>query len=73
MLRPEQGDVGLDLLVGPVPVQEVLHVRPRVGEKDVVDELDRRCRALDVQQDGPKRRVAAQRDRGTYVGPKQTG
>ena len=67
MLRAKQRDVGLDFRVGRMALQELLHARPRVGEQDVVDELDGRRRALDVQKDG------AQRDSGMYVGPKQTG
>jgi hypothetical protein len=59
MLRAEQRDVGLDVGVGRVALQELLHARPRVGEQDVMNELDGRRRALDVQQDG------AQRDSGT--------
>jgi len=52
MLRPEQGDVGLDCWLGPVPVQKFLYPRSHVGEQDIVHELDGRRRALDVQEDG---------------------
>lgn len=67
MLRSEQRDVGLDVGVGFVALQEFLHPRPRVPKQRRVDELDGGGRPLDVQQDG------AQRDSGMYVGPKQTG
>lgn len=67
MLGPEECDLGRDCRLGPAAVEELLHLRPCVREQRVVDELDGRRRALDVQQDG------AQRDSGTYVGPKQTG
>ena len=60
-------EIGLHPRVGGVLLEEVPHTGPRVGKENVVDEFDGRCRALDVQQDG------AQRDSGTYVGPKQTG
>jgi hypothetical protein len=65
MLRPEQGDVGSDGRVGAVEVEEFLHPGPCIREQNVVDELDGRCRALDVQQNRADRRVETQRDSGT--------
>jgi len=66
-------EVGLDKRLGAVAREELLHPRPRIREENVVDELDGRRRALDVQQDGAD---VAQLDTvrsGMYVGPMQTG
>lgn len=65
MLRPEQCDVDGDCRVGSVAVQEFLHAGPGIREQNVVDELDGRGRALDVQQNRADRRVETQRDSGT--------
>ena len=73
MLGREQGQIDADVGIVSVLFEEIAHPRPRVGKQDLVDERDRRRRALDVQQNCPDRRVEAQRDSGTYVGPKQTG
>ncbi len=53
--------------------EEFLHPRPRIRKQNVVDELDGRRRALDIQQDDAD---VAQFDTvrsGMYVGPMQTG
>jgi hypothetical protein len=53
--------------------EEFLHPCPRIRKKNVVDELDGRRRALDIQQD---RADVAQLDSvrsGMYVGPMHTG
>jgi hypothetical protein len=52
MFRAQPREVGLDKRLGAVAREERLHSRPRIRKKTVVDELDGRRRALDVQQDG---------------------
>jgi hypothetical protein len=52
MFRAQPREVGLDKRLGAVAREELLHSRPRIRKKTVVDELDGRRRALDVQQDG---------------------
>jgi hypothetical protein len=73
MLGAQPREVCLDIRLGSVAREELLHPRPRIRKQNVVDELDGRRRALDVQQDGAD---VAQFDAvrsGMYVGPMQTG
>jgi hypothetical protein len=53
--------------------EEFLHPRPRIRKQNVVDELDGRRRALDVQQDGADVPQLDAVRSGMYVGPMQTG
>ena len=69
----QQREVGTDARIVGVLLEVVMHARAGVRKQDVMDELDGRRRALDVQQD---RADVRQRDavpRGMYVGPMQTG
>ena len=63
MLGRESGDVGLDLGLCPMPFQEPTDPGAGIAEQRVMDELDRRRRALDVEEDGaqPFQRDAARR------------
>lgn len=73
MLGAQAREVGLDCRLGVVAREKLLHPRPRIRKEIVVDELDGRRRALDIQQDGAD---VAQFDTvrsGMYVGPMQTG
>jgi hypothetical protein len=73
VLGAQPHEVGADVRRGAVAREEFLHPRPCIREKNVVDELDGRRCALDVQQDGAD---VAQLDTvrsGRYVGPRQTG
>jgi hypothetical protein len=73
VLGAEECDVGADFRIGGMSLEELPHPRPRAGEQRLMDECDRRRRALNVQQDGAS---VGQRDAvrsGMYVGPMQTG
>ena len=50
MFRAEQGDVAANIGIGGVLGEEVVDARARVREQHLLDELDGRRRALDVQQ-----------------------
>jgi hypothetical protein len=52
MLGLEQGDVGPNLRLFPVPLEKIPHPRAGVTEQGLVDEVDGGGGALDVQQDG---------------------
>ena len=52
MLGVQHRDVGSDVGLGAVPLEEFPHPCPRVGKQQLVDELDGRRRALDIEQDG---------------------
>ena len=47
----QQREVGTDAGIVGVLLEVVMHARAGVGKQDVMDELDGRRRALDVQQD----------------------
>jgi len=66
-------DVGVDIRIGAVAREEFLHPRPRKRKQSVVDELDGRRRALDIQQDGADVPQLDAVRSGMYVGPMQTG
>jgi hypothetical protein len=51
MLGSELRDVGLNVRVGFVALQKLLHARARVPKQRRVDELDGGRRTLDVQED----------------------
>jgi hypothetical protein len=53
MLGLESCDVLADLSVVPMPLEESTHPGARMPEQRLVDEIDRRRRAFDVEQDGP--------------------
>jgi len=52
VLGLESNDVGADLGIVPLPLEETTHPGARMAEQRLVDEIDRRRRAFDVQQDG---------------------
>ena len=52
MLNAQHRDVGANLGLGAVALEEFLHPRARIGKQQLVDELEGRGRALDIQQDG---------------------
>ena len=52
VLTPQQLDVGAHGLVGRMTLEKLAHMRARVGKEHLMDELDGRGRALDIQQDG---------------------
>jgi hypothetical protein len=52
MLVLEPSDICADLGIVPVPSKEFAHPGTGVAEQDFVNEIDGRCRALDVQEDG---------------------
>ncbi len=73
VLGLESRDVGPDLGIIPMALDKITHPGPRITEQRLVDELDGRRRALDVQEDGAD---LLQRDAdrsGMYVGPIQSG
>ena len=73
MFGAQPREIGLDRRLGAMAREELLHLRPRIRKEIVVDELDGRRRALDIQQDGAD---VAQFDTvrsGMYEGPMQTG
>ncbi len=73
MLGAQPREVGLDKRLGAVAREELLHPRPSIREEILVDELDGRRRALDVQQDGADVVQLDAVRSGMYVGPMQTG
>jgi len=73
VLGAQPREVGVDIRLGAVAREEVLHPRPRIRKKNVVDELDGRRRALDIQQDGADVPQLDAVRSGMYVGPMQTG
>jgi hypothetical protein len=52
VLGLESNDVGADLGIVPLPREETFHPGARITEQRLVDEIDRRRRAFDIQQDG---------------------
>jgi hypothetical protein len=48
----EPRDVDADLRVGPMSLQKAADLRASIAEQRLMDELDRRRRPLDVQEDG---------------------
>ena len=52
MLCLEPRDVDADLRVGPMSLQKAADLRASIAEQRLMDELDRRRRPLDVQEDG---------------------
>ena len=73
MLGAQPREVGLDCGLGAVAREELLHSRPRIRKEIVVDELDGRRRALDIQQDGADVVQFDTFRSGMYVGPMHTG
>ena len=73
VLGAQPREVCTDFGVRGVPLEELPHVRPRVREEDLMDELDGRGRALDVQQDGADVFQLDAARSGMYVGPMQSG
>ena len=73
MLGAQAGEVGADIRLSAVAREEFLHLRARKRKENVVDELDGRRRALDVQQDGADVPQLDAVRSGMYVGPMQTG
>jgi hypothetical protein len=73
VLGLESRDVGPDLGIIPMALEKTTRLGARITEQRLVDELDGRRRALDVQEDGAD---LLQRDadrNGMYVGPMQSG
>ncbi len=54
-------------------LEKVLQPGPRETKQRCVDELDGRCRPLDVQEDGADLRQLDAVRSGMYVGPMQRG
>jgi hypothetical protein len=52
VLGLESNDVGADLGIVPLPREETTNPGARITEQRLVDEIDRRRRAFDIQQDG---------------------
>ena len=52
MLSVQHRDVGADVGLGAVALEEIRHPCPRIGKQQLVDELEGRRRALDIEQDG---------------------
>jgi hypothetical protein len=52
VLGPESGDVGHNVGIIPMSPEIPTHPGARVAEQCLMDEIDWRRRALDVQQDG---------------------
>jgi hypothetical protein len=73
VLGLESRDVGPDLGVIPMPPEKSTHPGPRITEQRLVDEVDGRRRALDVQEDGADLRQRDAVRSGMYVGPMQSG
>ena len=73
MLGVQRRQVGADVGFGAVALEEFLYPRARVGKQQLVDELDGRRRALDIQQDGANVLQLDAVPSGIYVGPMQTG
>jgi len=73
MLSVQPRDVGSDVGLGAVALEEFLHPCPRIGKQQLVDELDGRRRALDIQQDGADVLQLDTVLSGMYVWPMQTG
>ena len=73
MLGAQPREVGMDIRLGAVAREEFLHPCLRIRKKNVVDELDGRRRALDIQEDGADVLQLDTVRSGMYVGPRQTG
>ena len=73
MLGLETRDVGADLGIIPMLLEISIHPGPRIAEQRLVDEVDGRRRALDVQEDGADLRQRDAVRSGMYVGPMQSG
>ena len=69
MFGTEQRDVGADAGIAGVLLEIVVDSGARVGKQHLMNELDRRGGAFDVQQD----RASVGQPNGMYVGPKQSG
>ena len=73
VLGLESRDIGAHGGIAPAALQELTHSSAGIAEQRLVDKLDRRRRALDVEEDGAD---ACQRDAarsGMYAGPMQSG
>lgn len=73
VLGSEEGEIGAHLRVGGMALEKFPHPRPRIGKQNLLDELDGRRRALDVQQDGADVVQLDAVRSGMYVGPMQSG
>ena len=73
MLGLESRDVGADLGIIPMPLEKSTHPGARMAEQRLVDELDGRRRALDVQEDGADVLQLDAARSGMYAGPMQSG
>jgi hypothetical protein len=73
VLGLEPRDIGPDVGIIPMPLENIPDPGARIAEQRLVDEIDGCCGPLDVQQD---RTDLGQRDAvrsGKYVGPMQSG
>jgi hypothetical protein len=73
VLGPESRNVVADLGIVPMALEKSTHPGARMAEQRLVDEVDGRRGALDVQEDGAD---LGQRDAvrsGMYAGPMQSG
>jgi hypothetical protein len=67
-------DIGADVGIIPVALEELTHPRAGIAEQRLVDELDRRRRTFDVEEDGAAGlQVDTVLRRGKYTGPMQSG
>ena len=73
MLGLELGDVGADLRIIPVLLQKSTYPGASKTKQRLVDEIDGRRRALDVQEDSADLRQRDAVRRGMYAGPMQSG
>jgi hypothetical protein len=73
VLGLETRDVGADLGIIPMLLEKSIHPGPCIAEQRLVDEVDGRRRALDVQEDSADLRQRDAVRRGMYAGPMQSG
>ena len=73
MLGLESRDVGPDCRMIPMLLEIATHPGTGIAEQRLVDKVDRRRRALDVQKDGPDVLQFDPVRSGMYVGPMQSG
>ena len=73
MLGFEQGDVCPDLGITPMPLQKSTRLGSSMSEQRLVDEVEGRRRALDVQEDGANVLQLDAVRGGMYVGPMHSG
>jgi hypothetical protein len=73
VLALESFDIRPDFGIIPMLLEKSTHPGARIAEQGLVDELYRRRRAFDVQQDGADVLQLDAFRSGMYVGPMQSG